>query len=338
MRQTKLVVALALVMAVSSTAWAIGIPTDGPFVITLNNWDMGTIYTEYAPANVHDLTKTLPAPGSWNTAADRLWDSTIDFNEPDLEDGWGVFVIDHIYYGKFTAVGGIGIDETRDPYYALASSDKALVGMFYSIKDTTLGLPGPGGEQLTTSNNMDVKIWEQDKYDGGGDMFAEVGSAGRLALDEYAGMGNYAGGGPNATLWAELEGETGFIPADPNAEMASVFQPDYLAGSGNAKMFLDCIGGMMYTDYVLPGLVTDYFGTQTAPGANGETCHLFMNMTTDVNNPINVVGGINGDGNDWTAVSNDDVVGYAIPEPMTLVAVGLAVTGLGGYIRKRRAA
>ena len=292
------------------SAAAVSLPT-GPFVITLNDWSMGTVYTNPDPAtgeyDINDPANTFPSQGAWNLTQNRAWVANDDI--ADLEDAWGVFAIDHIYYGRFTAMGGVAIDETQAPYYSLNTSDTALVGMFYGLTDLE-ALAGPSGTLLTASTGMQMKVWEQDKLDGGGNMFGEVGSAGRVALDEYAGMGPH---GPNASLWAECAGQAGFM-LNPNADFSAVFQPDYWSGSGNAKSFLDVVDGAIYDDYVVTDLLQEYF---EAPA--GERAHLFMNMATDVNNPLNVPGGLNGDGDDWTTISNDDTVGY-VPEPTEILS------------------
>ena len=38
------------------------------------------------------------------------------------------------------------------------------------------------------------------------------------------------------------------------------------------------------------------------------------------------------------ALASGDADAGAIPEPMTMLALGMAVAGLGGYVRKRRMA
>ena len=72
-------------------------------------------------------------------------------------------------------------------------------------------------------------------------------------------------------------------------------------------------------------------------------------MTTS-NNPSNVAGGLptwNYALNqpvsplvaDWTVTSNDETGGInVVPEPFSMVTVGMAVLGIGGYIRRRRLA
>ena len=47
---------------------------------------------------------------------------------------------------------------------------------------------------------------------------------------------------------------------------------------------------------------------------------------------------VGGNGTDWFIWNNGTKVTKVIPEPMTMLAVGLGLAGLGGYIRKRRAA
>ena len=61
----------------------------------------------------------------------------------------------------------------------------------------------------------------------------------------------------------------------------------------------------------------DLFGVNLGPGGH----HLRLTVETDIAGVHEI------------AVAEGD---FVVPEPLTMLAVGLSLTGLGGYIRKRR--
>ena len=152
-----------------------------------------------------------------------------------------------------------------------------------------------------------------------------------MAFDQYLGVGYEAKDDliDGAALWLKGDsiGNVGFLPpfATSMSEWSTVFQPTATLGSGTVRAWLDV------TDGEVEPLITQvdpFFDSGRA------TAHTYLNMTTDVSNATNKPDEFNGQ--DWTVQSNDDVVGAAIPEPITMLGLGLAVAGLGGYIRRRR--
>jgi len=309
------------------------------WVIGLRDWDMGSVYKD-PTGSVDDLSNTVPAPGAWNMTQDRLWDydwntdTHTDQDPNKLEDGWGIAVIDTIYYGKLDSAGtNIDIDTTKGvggAYWSnLADPDNELVGMFYGLEDKTVTVDADGS-QVTEGVNFQFKIWQQDQGEYasfGGD---GQGSAGRLGFDEYLGVGYEAAGDPidSAVLWMSgtSAGNVGFLPpfATNDNEWQTVFQPDKTLGNGKVVVWADVTGGAVEPSITA---VDPFFDSGRSEA------HVHLNMVTTAQNFLNEPGG-----DDWTAQSNDDVVGASIPEPMTVLSIGFAVAGLGGYIRRRRRA
>ena len=151
-----------------------------------------------------------------------------------------------------------------------------------------------------------------------------------------------------ATLWARFETEAGFVdplggpanipPGFPDAEFVGVFDPTGgpLGGNdaGGFTLFASVVAGAM-AGPPAPWLDSNFFVSSTP----GVTADLRVEADTELNNPENIPGANPFGIGDWTVTSNDDSEAiYIVPEPMTMLAVGVALGGLGRYIRRRRTA
>ena len=327
MRVLKLCVLAGLILAVSGTAGAIGLPADR-FAWHMTNWDSGSLYTN-PDGNIHDLGNTVVAPGAWNLGQDRLWDPVNDTDESELEDSWGVAQINRIQYGK--GVGQTIVpDDSKPDFYNSATSTRDLVMMFWGIQDDIAYSESFG--QRTWSFGFEFRIWEQDE----GYYLPDNGSDGRLGLDSYIGLGAAAA---NPFVWLEGRGVIDFMPQDPNADFTSLFIPGGTT-PGHANVYSE-VADLGNSGGAMAGVILDppFFGPTTNLG---NYCDLVTNVetwawnaTNDPNFTSNSTPGLE---DNWTAYTSDITVGYAIPEPVTVLGVLMGIGGLGTYIRRRRRA
>lgn len=332
MKVMRFAVLAAVLLAVSSSGFAVGLPA-GPFVIKLNNWDSGSIYSnpdaQTGAYDVDDLTNTIPGLGAWDLDNNVPWTPNTG---GALEDSWGVFQITSIEEGVAGTdlngnpdIAAAGLDVT----YERGSNSRSLVGMFWGVEDVAASaftIPNIGSGQSTLSTGFQFAIWEQDTTYTEANFDPTNGSADRTGLSSYVGVGD----GGNAVLWMSGVGVTGFEgPGQVTHDFATTLVLDG-ALNGGATVYMLVTGGTVEPLLMDPPVFN-------APN-NDNVADLFLNMKTDGNNVTNDPN-FTGPQGDWTATSNDDTVGITpIPEPMTMLAVGLAIGGLGGYIRKRRKA
>ena len=99
---------------------------------------------------------------------------------------------------------------------------------------------------------------------------------------------------------------------------------------GRTDMYVDGVGGVWAdgnagNGEVIPSAFLDFYS--------------LSNVVQDGHVKSSVLDYIpTGQNDNWQFISEDPVrLTYVIPEPMTMVAIGLAIGGLGGYLRKRRA-
>jgi hypothetical protein len=142
----------------------------------------------------------------------------------------------------------------------------------------------------------------------------------------------------NAGLWAQGEDASGSISAWPiltyrnsDSTPAGFYSYDYL--SGGWDLFLTAQADDFQAWHTLE--FTLYRGTGVEYLVDGTSLGLFSdNVTADLSHVIlNAYNyGVDAD------IYFDNFQAQAVPEPMTMLAFGSAVAGLGGYIRRRRRA
>ncbi|MDY7009770.1 MAG: PEP-CTERM sorting domain-containing protein [Planctomycetota bacterium] len=330
MKFLKIITVTGLILAVSATAGATGVPFNqaynGPIYGHMANYDSSYLYdwnngyladnvtqivlgTAYNPA----LVKTVPGTGKGLHAN---------------ENSWGIFKIDNLYAGAITGADTITQASPTNQLYNNGDNGLEIVGIFYGRQDlnVTFLTPGALGIQQITSNGGTTEIFTQpvNTYDNGA-----AGSGGRVAAvnNEYATIG-YVGDGTNTLLpGAELvivaSDQVGFFPTlGANVAFNTTFTPNGAgSGSGQFDMFLSVTGG---TESLLWD--TDVFPTPTSLIA-GVTADFRLKGSTT---PTGV--------GDWLVSSSDPITGTYVPEPMTMLAVFTGIAGLAGYIRKRRMA
>jgi hypothetical protein len=256
------------------------------------------------------------------------------------EDTWGVFRVETLHIGNIS---------TTDPFTITAGTQiwtdggggKELVGVFWGESDIKVSnFLDPGGALIQQIEGVDMKfvIWEQADGTFLDPTANSLGSTSRGANPwEYANVGRPAD--PNASLWLSGESEAGFVGTLAQTEFKGLFSTDTSAtigGNASAYFSMADLGIDFDADTAISAweLGSQNFVANTDYFTNGALApaDVFLNMTTDLNNPTNTPGGF-----DWTVTNDDDVTGYAIPEPLTMLGLFLGVSGLGGYVRKRLA-
>ena len=335
MRHMKLILAIGIVLAVSATAMATSkihfSQPWGPDEIICHVIDngMGTIYLPYNqplnewldPADV----PSVPASGA-NVG----------------EDGWGIFQIDAIYKGKWVNEPNNVIDRltgsASDLLWQAGDDGLELVGMYANRVDlAVLFAQDPiSGEisQFTQSMGDTYEIFSQPvgNYDPSQGSSGRV-MAGMVYLDKYTGIGYQADGTPlpGAFLEGTAYTEPGYFGSLAATEVISEFTP--LGGTavvtGTSDMFLT----MDHSSEILfrngGWLDEDVFHPTKGDPGEFNWSDLRLHVTTAPHLP-------EGD-YDWLFTSSDPLTGAVmIPEPMTMLGVFMGISGLAGYVRKRR--
>ena len=348
MRYMKIVVVIGVVLAVSATAMAVsqippyplndshyigwvelkyinfssgrsyGVPDD---VEVPDAPDSGTdwFHTVVGEANVDALPQTDPA---------ILWDAA-------GEDSVGVF--------KLTSIRK---DPLGTALYGDTSDDRDIVGFLYGIKDQAVefGITSEGNiVQKIQSSDGTMKLYVQEPAVGEEVLFAGT----RTALDAFSTVGI-----ADSLLLAEMEitawdGGQEVSAAVPGGHISEFQQTDASgAGIGDTDFYMDGIAGILH-DGDLTNWEFELFDPNmwTARGLPFSQDGDYAVEVDIIPNSLLTLGPTIG-GNDpdagvfepWLIKSDDPVraFGNMIPEPITMLGVFMGISGLGGYIRKRR--
>jgi hypothetical protein len=216
------------------------------------------------------------------------------------EDAWGI-----------VSVAGISNISTGQQLFT-KGVDGYLIGMFYGVTDSyvevvcTLSL-GCSSTILAVGGAVDL-------YASASDWTPAGGAIARTSLSTYPGI-------PTTDLYLSAvfgPGVNGFIPS-------ATYQTTFNQGSfaGDAQGFLDITGGS----------AAAIFDTNSLFDTVGDPHDLFLSV---ISNDVNGAARRNG----WLLTSEGGVKGYArtIPEPGTLVLLGLGVVAAGWASRRRKMA
>lgn len=339
MRALKMISAVALVMAVTGTAWAVTVPglPGGVDYLKSRNEDQGATYIVAGLANGDEFSfnPTGLVPGVPTAVAGTLNGGAGVKTVTKIgavgavagEDSWGVALLYQIAPGLIANPGANGtqIGFVGPIVYDNSAGTQGtwLPVMFHSGVDVAVDVvqgsgTGGGGNGIpvgqqketikTTGLKFELYAADSVAMDPLKDSvnLVDYVSARRTAVDKYTG---WAGAVPGEVLLAT--GTSNFFQSTVVVDAAGQIVSNSLDAS---TVYFDVTGGPWGAAWNSNALKTP----------DGVATDLWFQWTLDVGQ------------RNWTVHSND--IGGAlavVPEPVTIMGVVLGLGGLGGYIRRR---
>lgn len=347
LRTLAAVAALGLFLAVTGIASAGYPPWSGTFVSHMNNWDSPRIYTGYLKDGVTPVDTTAGAiytPGGVTHDLNNLeWIDPVKADSAN-ETSWGIFKFADVRRGEVDPLTKNNITEVGTPpgniLWTDGDASKQLVGVFYDRRDIgvaftnrfhtdTSGTYTPENlfAQEVWSENTKYKMWYQPVG-----TYAEHGAGpnGRLAVDHYPGIGDVAGYTDHVLLGQDAD--TISTVFDPIMKVLDTdIGTNHPLGVVYEELASSTRGYIMLTEGEwLEGFQMAFpCGTASEPDA-----HLRIKSTLADTSLPNLPPGVT----PWYTYSSDPITGTVgeIPEPVTMLGVLAGMSGLVGYIRKRR--
>lgn len=292
----KVAVTVGLMLALTSSAWALSLGTGARFFYAAN-WDMsnGYMVTAAGQANIGTTAVNL------QTAISNGWVTPLA--AADGPDGWGVFKVNSIWTEENE--GGVRL-------YDYPTNATKLQGFFWNIQDdlanSTVLFNGSAYEFSVvtlagSTNGMKFELYEAPGGVADPPVYVN-GPAGDRIGNSYTGWaGNVAGA--NLVL-------SGF--ADSFATQFSVNSLGNVT-TGSTQMFLSVDGNAL----------ADWNQTWDTNAFNSGVSDL--ELAWQLYNTGNLRG--------FSLRSTDEGKAVIIPEPVTFLTCGLAIAGLGRYVRRR---
>lgn len=345
MKMTKWIASIAVVALVSSSAMA------GTTWLSTRNWEFGTLYTSVDENG-------NPAAGTWeaddftptNDFADLSTEGRWAFRPSQLrsdEDTWGIAVMDAMSGGALSGSGlqvspGGATVFSRDPSSS-TNPGYQIVGVFWGGQDQYVNISETGTATINAEDLM-INLWAVDN-----DVLPDVlATLGRPDISEF----QLPGGSGNRTAGNLFDGliEQDWID-DGDARLL-------IEGKANFSGFSGAAGGVVGSSTVYLSIddtvnatydglwnsawdsgVFDLGGnTALIPNAiQSEIGNLIdPDETADIWLQFGLSEAVPAFDFDFQIRSIDDGGVQIIPEPMTMLAFGLGIGGIGSYIRKRR--
>lgn len=321
MRVLSLLLIGGLVLLIASPTWAVTVPTIsyGWNFVHARNEDNGTAYfytgdPELTPPTTFNPNDPLPDGVGTQPAAGPLFGA---------EDSWGIFLLYQISEGTPTA-DMTKVGQTFGGATTYSNSDGSngtwLVGIFYGQTDTSVTLKTPTAGATSSfsvlASGLNFELWAVDETSL--DLFTHdstnltaYDATRRTLANRYTGW--VEGGGVEV-----LSGTTSYFEFDGNFYPTGYFD-------GTATLYFDIpVAG--------PGVWNQYIGGNGLNGLgalidpNGNQADAWLTWELNAPQP-----GLN-----WSTYSHDDGGFYAVPEPITMAGLMLAIGCVGQYIRKRR--
>ena len=207
------------------------------------------------------------------------------------------------------------------PLWQTGDGGAEISGIFRDITVTSITPVGTGVNVQSTSGFLDLYLNPFGSFAGaGGAAQGTGGYSGCIAtLDCYTGISD-AGG----MLFLSLEFASGINPLNATTTVNGDFNLATLPASGNASSYLNVTGGAYASNFDTDSFAT-VFGTRD----------LFAQNDFCPNGQLTCTGGANI--GDWQLISDDPVRAFFIPEPGTLMLLGLGLVGFAAMRRKARA-
>lgn len=290
----------------------------GPVVIKFTSYDMGVVYevptqTEDGITALNGLASQLyPSANGHYYDTNGVRDDEVGYDASLREDGWGVLSVDKIY---------IPGHEFDGILWQQGDNNKEISVLFYGLVDNAIAPGAVLGQEIIQTQNGQFDVYENDinTFD------ASLGSDGRTAFDEYTGIT-----GGTLILRGLTQPGVGLINGTGGPdEFQSIFTPDNTGaatGSGTFASYLelDDTTALLQRDY-------NQFNTDTKTPLLYDLTVQGSTVPNDAEN-----GGPIGN---WIVLNEDPFRGsVVVPEPITMLGIGLACTGLLGYLRRRRIA
>jgi len=320
MRTMKVLTVLGLLLAISMPASALTLAGGyaGKIEMKFTNWDMGRVYDLGQSATTIAGVDALTVSGG--LGQDTVAGTFVPGGDAG-EDGWFIFRITTIQ-----TPGGIPLWQTDA---SATSHGMELVGIGYGITD--VATDNTGATTYTFSTSTKIDMWEQPY----GNFTESLGSSGRIGGAAYTGIGT-PGGVAGATLIASTVAFGGIdIPAGSPIVPGAPFEQAYtLPGpQGTTYTYVDVVGGTWGDGNMNNGELVSGAFLDPISAANFDVAEGLLETKAVAYIPT---GGAT---DNWLFKTQDPfLTTYAVPEPITMLALFGGVAGLGGYIRKRRMA
>jgi hypothetical protein len=324
MRVLTLAVTGVLILALAMPASAI-VLTDpsyaGPITINIQDFDTGTLY------NVADNPVGSPYIGS---ALLDTFSQTNDPNGPTLADGsksntWGLLRIVTI-----TEANGSG-----KILWSTSPGDE-IDGVFWGLDDQYLNQVTTGAQvtQEIRGTGLHFAMFESGSAWPGG----VPGPAAANPNGEAPGVPTYPGITSSSKLLWTFNAVPGFSLADINAGLGNSF---FATVTNNASVY-QSFGDMNANLGAVPGYGTgpanNLFVTGKVPAYKAGDVAGDPTAFTDIAFHFTATSSFGQNAN-WLLYSSDPMsaVGF-VPEPITMTGLFIGMVGLGGYVRRRKAA
>lgn len=349
MRYAKLILLAGLLLGLTTNAWAI--MGSGAVVLKYQDQSMGKFYTDQIDLDGNPATTISVISATTGMFLDPtspegapVYDQLISpwYNADNLgelaqpianafesgEDAWGIFKVTSIEMADLASIQNLSPTASGDQIWSELTSSYYLRGMVSGRDDKHVkfdrefdGTNYVTGKQDIESVGDEYTLWSLPKSlaPTWNDVIMQ-GAAGRAGTLGYEGVtGIDLASGAIAGSIEELTFETipGFVGVMNETEF-------YLSGFDASTV----VGSAVAVGRITGGASGWAWDTGVIPVQKAgftETGDIVLNF----NDKIDTTGV-------WSVASDDPVGAFVIPEPVTMLSALLAVSGLAGYVRRRR--